>query len=59
MISATPVLTLNFTDMKTAKAMTFRLSEDQAIALETVSGVENLPVSDIIQAAIETHRSAA
>ncbi len=35
--------------------MTVRLSEDQAIALETVSSVENMPVSDIIRAAIATH----
>jgi len=41
--------------MKTAKAMTVRLSEDQALALETVASVENLPVSDIIRAAIDTH----
>jgi predicted transcriptional regulator len=44
--------------MKAAKAMTVRLSEDQAQALETVSSVENLPVSDIIRAAIETHIKA-
>ena len=41
--------------MKPAKAMTVRLSEDQAMALETVSSVENMPVSDIIRAAIATH----
>ena len=44
--------------MKAAKAMTVRLSEDQAQALETVSSVENVPVSDIIRAAIETHIQA-
>jgi predicted transcriptional regulator len=44
--------------MKAAKAMTVRLSEDQADALEMVSSVENLPVSDIIRAAIETHIQA-
>lgn len=44
--------------MKAAKAMTVRLSEDQAQALETVSSVENMPVSDIIRAAIETHIEA-
>ena len=44
--------------MKAVKAMTVRLSEDQAQALETVSSVENLPVSDIIRAAIETHIEA-
>ena len=41
--------------MKPAKAMTIRLSEDQAQALETVSSVENMPVSDVIRAAIATH----
>lgn len=41
--------------MKTAKAMTIRLSEDQADALETVATVENLPVSEVIRAAIAQH----
>lgn len=41
--------------MKQAKAMTVRLSEEQALALETVASVENRPVSDIIRAAISTH----
>lgn len=41
--------------MKQAKAMTVRLSEEQAQALEMVASVENLPVSDIIRAAITTH----
>lgn len=41
--------------MKSAKAMTVRLSEEQAQALETVASVENLPVSDVIRAAIATH----
>jgi predicted transcriptional regulator len=41
--------------MKSAKAMTVRLSEDQAQALEMVASVENLPVSDVIRAAIATH----
>jgi predicted transcriptional regulator len=44
--------------MKNAKAMTVRLSEDQAHALETVASVENMPVSDIIRAAIDTHIQA-
>lgn len=35
--------------------MTVRLSEEQAQALETVASVENLPVSDVIRAAIATH----
>jgi predicted transcriptional regulator len=41
--------------MKTAKAMTIRLTEDQAEALETVATVENQPVSEIIRAAIAEH----
>lgn len=41
--------------MKPAKAMTVRLSDEQAQALEMVANVENLPVSDIIRAAIATH----
>lgn len=44
--------------MKQAKAMTVRLSEEQAQALEMVASVENLPVSDIIRAAISTHIEA-
>jgi len=43
------------TGMKPAKAMTVRLTEEQAQALETVASVENLPVSDVIRAAIATH----
>ena len=41
--------------MKSAKAMTIRLSEDQAEALETVANVENLPISEVIRAAISQH----
>lgn len=41
--------------MKPAKAMTIRLSADQAEALETVATVENKPVSDVIRAAIADH----
>jgi len=44
--------------MKPAKAMTVRLSEEQAQALETVASVENMPVSDVIRAAIATHIEA-
>lgn len=35
--------------------MTIRLSEEQAQALETVANVENLPISDVIRAAISSH----
>ena len=38
--------------------MTVRLSEEQAQALETVASVENMPVSDVIRAAIATHIEA-
>ncbi|MFO1219666.1 MAG: ribbon-helix-helix protein, CopG family [Burkholderiaceae bacterium] len=41
--------------MKPAKAMTIRLSADQADALETVASVEERPVSEIIRAAIAQH----
>jgi predicted transcriptional regulator len=41
--------------MKPTKAMTIRLSADQADALETVATVENRAVSDVIRAAIAEH----
>jgi predicted transcriptional regulator len=41
--------------MKPHKAMTIRLSADQAEALETVATVENRPVTDVIRAAIAEH----
>ncbi|MDM4768266.1 ribbon-helix-helix protein, CopG family [Pelomonas sp. SE-A7] len=41
--------------MKSPKAMTIRLSEEQAEELETVATVENRPVSEIIRAAIASH----
>lgn len=41
--------------MKAAKAMTIRLSEEQADALETVANVVNQPVSEVIRAAIAEH----
>lgn len=41
--------------MKPAKAMTIRLSAEQADALETVANVGNQPVSEIIRAAIAAH----
>lgn len=43
------------TPMKPAKAMTIRLSADQADALETLANVEQRAVSDVIRAAIEEH----
>jgi predicted transcriptional regulator len=41
--------------MKPVKAMTIRLSAEQADALETVADVESRPVSEIIRAAIAQH----
>jgi predicted DNA-binding protein len=41
--------------MKPAKAMTIRLSADQAEALETVATVEDRPVAEVIRAAITAH----
>ena len=41
--------------MKSPKAMTVRLSEEQAQALETVATVENRPVSEVIRVAIASH----
>jgi predicted transcriptional regulator len=41
--------------MKPTKAMTIRLSAEQAEALETVATVENRAVSDVIRAAIAEH----
>jgi predicted transcriptional regulator len=41
--------------MKTGKAMTIRLSLEQAEALETVADVDDQPVSAVIRAAIANH----
>ncbi len=41
--------------MKPAKAMTIRLSAEQAEELETVASVDNQPVSEVIRAAIADH----
>lgn len=41
--------------MKPAKAMTIRLSAEQAEQLETVATVDDQPVSEIIRAAIAEH----
>jgi predicted transcriptional regulator len=41
--------------MKPAKAMTIRLSDEQADALATVATVENQSVSEVIRAAISEH----
>ena len=44
--------------MKPTKAMTIRLSAEQAEALETVATVTDLPVSEVIRAAITDHIEA-
>jgi len=41
--------------MRPNKAMTIRLSADQAEALETVATVDDCPVSEVIRAAIAEH----
>jgi predicted transcriptional regulator len=41
--------------MKQVKAMTIRLSADQAEELETVASVADMAVSDVIRAAITEH----
>lgn len=41
--------------MKPTKAMTIRLSAEQAEALDTVATVEDRPVSEVIRAAIAEH----
>ena len=44
--------------MKKIKAMTIRLSADQAAELETVATVDQQPVSAVIRAAITDHMVA-
>ena len=41
--------------MNAPKAMTVRLSHEQAEELETVASVENRPVAEVIRAAIAEH----
>ena len=41
--------------VKPAKAMTIRLTADQAEELETVATVDNQPISEVIRAAIAEH----
>lgn len=41
--------------MKSPKAMTIRLSQEQADELETVASVENKPIAEVIRAAISEH----
>ncbi len=43
------------TYMKPIKAMTIRLSAEQADALATVATVEDQPISEVIRAAITKH----
>jgi len=46
---------MHIVNMKPVKAMTIRLSAEQAEALETVARVEARPVSEVIRAAIADH----
>ncbi len=41
--------------MKPVKAMTIRLSAEQAEALETVASIEARPLAEVIRAAIAEH----
>lgn len=41
--------------MKPAKAMTIRLSAEQAEALEAVASVDERPIAEVIRAAITEH----
>jgi predicted transcriptional regulator len=41
--------------MKASKAMTIRLSEEQAHELETVADVDDVPIVEVIRAAISEH----
>ena len=41
--------------VKPAKAMTIRLSAEQAEELQTVATVDNRPISEVIRAAIAEH----
>jgi predicted transcriptional regulator len=50
-----PGIEVHCSGMKTSKAMTIRLTEEQAEALETVANVEQRAVSDVIRAAISEH----
>jgi predicted transcriptional regulator len=50
-----PGVKVQISMMKTTKAMTIRLTDEQAEALETVASVEQRAVSDVIRAAISEH----
>jgi predicted transcriptional regulator len=50
-----PDILVPISDMKPPKAMTIRLTPEQAEELETVAIVEEQPVSEIIRAAIAEH----
>jgi predicted transcriptional regulator len=52
------ILAREATTMKTPKAMTIRLSQEQAEELETVASVDDKPVAEVIRAAIAEHISA-
>lgn len=41
--------------MKPVKAMTIRLSAEQAEELETVASIQDIPISEVIRTAITEH----
>ena len=51
----TDALRLQNWSVKPTKAMTIRLSAEQAEELETVATVDNRPISEVIRAAIAEH----
>lgn len=55
MVLDKPGVKVQISRMKTTKAMTIRLTDEQAEALETVASVEQRAISDVIRAAISEH----
>jgi len=51
----TDALRLHNWSVKPTKAMTIRLSAEQAEELQTVATVDNRPISEVIRAAIAEH----
>jgi predicted DNA-binding protein len=49
---------VHYCGMKQAKAMTIRLSRDQADALEAVAAVDAQPIAEVIRTAIDEHINA-
>lgn len=53
-MNTTPTCAI-ITPVKPVKAMTVRLSPEQAEELETIAAVDDLPVSEIVRAALSRH----